>query len=86
MSWSTKPDYSVKVACSHAEIIPKFKNISFRDTNLHYLELYGFCNQCKKHITFLGVPTARRDLAPSMTGDGVMIRLPFVCEGDSLKL
>lgn len=86
MNWSTTPDYSAKIACRHPEVAIQTKNISFRDNNLHYLELFGFCNVCKKHVTFLGVPTARRDLAPSMTEDGVMIRLPFVCEGDNLKL
>jgi len=83
MTWTTKPTYPT---CRHSEVAIQTKNMSFRDSNLHYLELFGFCTQCKKHVTFLGIPSDRRDLAPSMTSDGVMVRLPFVCEGDSLKI
>ena len=86
MSWSTEPTYPKSVQCRHVEVAFQTKNISFRDNNLHYLELYGFCTGCQKHVKFLGIPSARRDLAPSMTGDAVMIRLPFLCEGDELKL
>ena len=83
MAWTSTPK---PVACPHSEVAVQTRNMSFRNTNLHYMELAGFCNQCKKHVTFLGVPTDRRDLAPSMTSDGVMIRLPFICEGGELKL
>lgn len=84
MAWTSTPDKPIQ--CRHSEVAIQTKNVSFRNNNLHYLEVYGFCNDCKKHVTFLGVPTQRRDLAPSMTTDGVMIRLPFICEGDEVKL
>lgn len=86
MAWSTNPDYSVKPQCKHTEFAVQTKNVFFKDNNLHYLELFSFCNQCKKPGKFLGISTDRRDLAPSMTSDGVLIRLPFICEGDELKL
>jgi hypothetical protein len=53
---------------------------------MHYLELFGFCTQCNKHVTFIGVPTGKVTHSPSMTDDGIMIRLPFVCEGDKIKI
>lgn len=86
MAWSTNPDYSVKPQCRHSEVSFQIKNVSFANTNLHYLELYGFCTQCQKTTRFVGITSDRRDLAPSMTSDGVMVRLPFVCDGDELKL
>lgn len=84
--WSTNPDYSVKPDCRHTEVAIQTKNVNFKNNNLHYLELFGFCTQCKKATRFLGITSDRRDLAPSMTSDGVMVRLPFVCDGDELKL
>lgn len=86
MGWTTNPDYSAKPQCKHSEVAVQTKNISFRDNNLHYLELFAFCNECKNPVTFMGISKDRRDLAPSMTSDGVLIRLPFICDGDELKL
>lgn len=85
MTWTTTPDYKA-LPCLHREVAFQTKNVSFRDTTLHYLELFGFCTQCQKHVTFVGIPADRRDLEPSMTADGVLVRLPFVCEGDVLKI
>ena len=85
MAWTTTPTYN-KVQCKHSEVAFQIKNVSFRDNTLHYAELFGFCTQCQKHVTFVGIPSTRQDLAPSMTSDGVMVRLPFVCEGDKLKI
>ena len=84
--WTTKPDYSVKPQCRHSEVAFQTKNVSFRNDTLHYLELFGFCTQCQKHVTFIGIPTGKVVYAPSMTEDGVLVRLPFVCEGDKLTI
>lgn len=84
--WTTKPDYSKVPVCRHTEVAIQTRNINFRNDTLHYLEVYGFCTQCKKHVTFLGVQTGKVLHAPSMTEDGVMVRLPFVCEGDTIKI
>jgi hypothetical protein len=83
--WTTKPVYSAP-SCRHTETAFQIKNISFRDNPLHYLEIYGFCDKCKKHVTFLGAQTGKVVLAPSMTEDGMMLRLPFVCEGDTINI
>lgn len=84
MAWTTNP--TKPIACLHAEVAIQTRNVQFRNSNLHYLEVIGHCNECKKHVTFLGVSKERRDLNPSGNGDGSLIRLPFICDGDELKL
>ena len=81
--WTTKPIYT---QCRHREVAFQTKNVSFKNDTLHYLELFGFCTQCQKHVIFVGIPTGKVLFAPSMTEDGVMIRLPFCCDGDKLAI
>lgn len=82
--WTSKPVYQKPARCLHRQVAFQTKNVSFKDDTLHYLEIFGFCTDCKKHVTFVGIPTGKVLYAPSMTDDAIMVRLPFVCEGDKL--
>lgn len=80
----TEPTPAEKV-CVHAHVHFEVKNVWFKDTNAHFLEIFGLCSECRKPIQFRG---AGRDVsfdAPSMTPDGGLMRLPFLCEGEKLK-
>ena len=86
MTWTSKPDFKKShpkiELCKHERVAFQHKNVHFKDNPIHYLEVIGFCTDCKKRVQFHGAETGRALYKPSMTGDGFLIRLPFVCEED----
>jgi hypothetical protein len=75
MTWTSKPDFG----CLHHNVAFQHRNVHFKDTEIHYLEMVGCCMDCNKPVEFQGVPTFSKD-SPSSTEDKQMIRLPFVCK------
>jgi len=69
--------------CKHHHVAFQHVNKHFSDGNpLHYLEIIGSCQDCKKPVQFL--MGEHFTVRPTTIEDGTMIRLPFVCVGDDL--
>ncbi len=70
--------------CLHKDLHYHINNAGFGDTNLHYLEIGGFCNECRKKISFIGAEIGVNPKSPAMSIDGSEIRLPFLMEGETI--
>ena len=69
--------------CFHHHVAFQHVNKHFADGNpLHYLEIIGYCQDCKQSVQFLTGDDYR--IKPTTIEDGTMIRLPFICVGDDL--
>jgi len=73
MTWTDKPVYA---ECRHHKVAIQQRNVQFKDSDLHYLEVMGYCLDCKQVVSFLNDPSDFK-MRPTMTEDGVLIRLPF---------
>jgi hypothetical protein len=71
--------------CLHHHTDWQHRNVHFTDGNpIHYLELVGYCRDCNKHVQFVMGDTVQ--LRPSIIDSKLMMRIPFICEGDSLEV
>jgi len=72
-------------ACPHEDLDITVNNQGFSDTNVHYLEIRATCKICQQAMRFRGMPYGVSPHHPTMSIDGVEVRLPFLPDGEQLS-